>query len=128
MVAFYVEVVEQANEVLYVLVFLEELVEDGAVYHVVYDANVEVLALGFVGVVYFQGFFYIVFDQFQELLEILVKSDEDELQALCLVLCSIFSLPFDEMKQFTLEKTDALLEIARNDEVDIQIDSTSYDR
>jgi hypothetical protein len=53
MVAFYVKVVEQANEVLYVLVFLEELVEDGAVYHVVYDANVEVLALGFVGVVYF---------------------------------------------------------------------------
>ena len=52
-VAFYVEVVEEANEVLDVLVFLEELVKDGAVYHVVYDANVEVLALGFVGVVYF---------------------------------------------------------------------------
>jgi hypothetical protein len=52
-IAFYVEVVEEANEVLNVLVFLEELVEDGAVYHVVYDANVEVLALGLVGVVYF---------------------------------------------------------------------------
>ena len=52
-IAFYVEVVEEANEVLDVLVFLEELVEDGTVYHVVYDANVEVLALGLVGVVYF---------------------------------------------------------------------------
>ncbi len=52
-IAFYVEVVEEANEVLDVLVFLEELVEDGAVYHVVYYANIEVLALGFVGVVYF---------------------------------------------------------------------------
>ncbi len=53
MVAFYVEVVEKAHEVLDVLVFLEELVEDGTVYHVVNDANVEVFALGFVGVVYF---------------------------------------------------------------------------
>ena len=52
-VTFYVEVVEEANEVLDVLVFLEELVKDGAVYHVVYDDNVEVLALGLVGVVYF---------------------------------------------------------------------------
>ena len=53
MVAFYVEMIEETHEVLDVLVFLEELVKDRAVYHMVNDANVEVLALGLIGVVYF---------------------------------------------------------------------------
>lgn len=62
MVAFDIEVVEQAHEVLDVLVLLEELVEDGAVYHVVYDSDVEVLALGLVGVSDLEGFLDVVLD------------------------------------------------------------------
>lgn len=49
------------------------------------------------------------------------------MEALGLVLCTVFSLSFDEVEELALEEADALLKVARNDEVDVEVDPASDD-
>lgn len=53
MITFDIEVIEQAHKVLDMLIFLEEFIEDGAVYHVVYDTYVKMFALGLIRIIDF---------------------------------------------------------------------------
>lgn len=55
----------------------------------------------------------VLLNKLNEVLETLVKSHQDKLQALGLVLGSIFALSLDYLKYLTVQQDNAFLEVSR---------------
>jgi hypothetical protein len=78
------------------LILFKELLEDGAIDHVTDNADVKVLFLRIISSLHCLP--DVLLYQSQQLIEVLVKSDQYELKTLCFIFSAIFSLPFNDLE------------------------------
>ena len=79
------------------LILFKELLKDGTVDHVTDNTDVKVFFLRII-CSSFHCLPDVLLYQSQQLVKVLVESDQYELKTLCFIFCTIFSLPLNDLE------------------------------